>query len=748
MNGHAHHHPPPAREHAPPSAALDAARCGCGEECLGCKAGVLAVTAGATVEAKQHEYALAERVAEHDPHGHGADPASEGGHDHAAMMADPRFAARMERDMRDRFLVALALTVPVALLSPLGAALLPAPLLEGPAVNWLLLALTTPVVFWAGWPFLSGAWRALRRRTLDMSVLIATGVLVSYVFSVALTLAEPGGETFYDAGAMLVTFVLFGHWMEMKSRRGTSESLRALLDLVPPRARVVRDGREVEVATSEVRVGDVVALRPGDKAPVDGEVVEGESAVDESLVTGESLPVPKKPGSRVVGGSINTTGALRFRATKVGSDTALAGIVKLVEDAQSSKAPGQRIADRWAQVLVLVAVGSGLLTFAVWSLVARQDLLTSLTFAVSAVVIACPDALGLATPTAVAVGTGVGARENVLIKDAATLEGVSRVTAVAFDKTGTLTEGKPRVTDVVARGVAEADVLRLAAGLEARSGHPLAKAILDEAARRGVATPARIEEFESLSGLGLAGRVEGRDVLVGTSRLLEERKVDLAPVLDEAQRLLGEGKTLSLVAVDGVAVGLLAARDPVRASARRTVDALHAMGIRVAMITGDNRATAEAVARELGVDAVFAEVLPQDKSDHVKRLQREGHVVAMVGDGVNDAPALAQADVGIAIGAGTDVAVETASVVLMRSDPADVLKAIRLSRATVRKMRQNLAWASVYNVAAIPVAAGVLFPAFGIMLAPAWSALLMSLSSVIVATNAVSLRREQGRLAA
>ncbi|MBI3997767.1 MAG: copper-translocating P-type ATPase [Armatimonadetes bacterium] len=653
----------------------------------------------------------------------------------------------MELDMRRRFLWALALTVPAVFYSPLGEKVLhvtlPAPL----PVNWILFILTTPVVVWAGNIFLTGAYASLRDRKLNMSVLVTTGVLAAYLFSVGLTLLG-AGETFYEAAAMLVTFVLFGHWMEMRSRRGTSDALRALFSLVPPRARVIRDGTEIEVPTADIRVGDLVVITPGDKVPVDGEVVTGQTSIDESLVTGESLPVPKGPGDRVIGGSINGSGAVTFRATKVGNETALAQIVRLVEAAQSSKAPGQRLADRAAAYLVVLAVGAGVVTFVVWYAVLRADLLLALTFAISAVVIACPDALGLATPTAVAVGTGVGARHHILIKDAATLERISSVTAVIFDKTGTLTEGRPAITDVAtASGHDANDLVRLVAAAERRANHPLALAVLAEAGRRGLSVPQDLSEFNAIAGHGVEARVDGRHLLVGTRRLMEQRGIDLGPMAESVARALEAGQTVMLAAVDGQPAGWLAAADPIRPTARTAVERLRALGIEPVMISGDNRRTAEAVARELGIERVFAEVLPQDKAAHVRRLQEEGKVVAMVGDGINDAPALAQADVGIAIGAGTDVAVETAQMVLMRSDPLDVLRGIRLSQATVTKMKQNLVWASVYNVLAIPIAAGVLHPSLGITLRPEWAALLMSASSIIVATNAVLLKRVEREMA-
>jgi Cu2+-exporting ATPase len=719
-------------------------KCTCGQSCLSCQAAELATTCGCTFEAKQFEYRLDAKTAAHAHHNthHGMTEA----HDHDAMMADPRMARFMEADMRRRFLWSLVLTIPAVLYSPLGQNLLRLRLPEPIPINWILFVLTTPVVFWTGSIFITGAYQSLRKRALNMSVLIAVGVLAAYLFSVIITVLN-AGETFYEAAAMLVTFVLFGHWMEMRSRRGTSDALQALFNLVPPKARVVRNGQVVEIPTSDIRKDDVVELRPGDRVPVDGVVTEGETAIDESLVTGESIPVPKRPGNQVIGGSINQSGSVRFKATKIGEETALAQIVKLVEEAQSSKAPGQRIADRWAQYLVILAVGAGIVTFGVWFGLMRESLLVALTFAISAVVIACPDALGLATPTAVAVGTGIGARHNILIKNAATLEQVSRITAVVMDKTGTLTEGRPRLTDVEGvSGFQPDDVLRFAAAAEAHSGHPLSKAVHEETDRRKLSVDGAATGFESLAGHGVRATVSGREVVVGTAKLMRDRGIDLTPVQTHLDRLLAGGKTIMLVAVDGRVAGVAAAADPVRETSRRAVEGLRQLGIEVAMITGDNRQTSETVAGQLGIKRVFAEVLPEQKADYVKQLQHEGKFVAMVGDGVNDAPALAQADIGIAIGAGTDVAIETAEVVLMRSDPADVLRAIFLSRATVGKMRQNLFWASCYNILAIPIAAGVLYPRFGILLRPEWSALLMSASSIIVATNAVLLKAAERHL--
>jgi Cu2+-exporting ATPase len=702
------------------------------------------ITMGTKHDRMQYELPSTQAHKEHET-GH-AKAMSHEGMDHD--MSDPRMAKAMETDMRNRFFVALVLTIPTVLYSPLAVDFFNIDLPTGPFdANWIMLALSTPVVWWAGWIFIGGAARSLRHRMLNMSVLIATGVLAAWGFSVVITLGDLG-ETFFEAAAMLVTFVLFGHWMEMKSRRGTTDALRALFDLVPPMATVIRNGEEVEVPTSEIAVEDRVVLRPGDKVPVDGVIESGQTAIDEALVTGESVPKDKGPGDEVIGGSINKTGSVTFRATKVGAETALAQIVKLVEEAQSSKAPGQRLADQAAQYLVILAVGSGLATFVVWYFVGGETALLSLTFAISAVVIACPDALGLATPTAVAVGTGLGARHNILIKDAATLEGVSRVQAVVLDKTGTLTEGKPQLTEVVASdGFSEDQLLRLAASAERNSEHPLAQAIVEGTEAKGIDIPAS-SAFTSIAGKGLEATVDDRVLLVGNRRLMEERGVSLDGLVERAGGLAEQGNTPMFVAVDGRPGGIVAVADTIKPTAHAAIRRLLEAGIEPVMMTGDNERTAKAVASQLGIERVFADVLPADKARYVKQLQDEGKIVATVGDGVNDAPALAQADIGVAIGAGTDVAIETARVVLMKSDPLDVLRAIRLSKATVTKMKQNLFWASIYNILAIPIAAGVLYPSLGIELRPEWSALLMSVSSIIVATNAVLLKRVEGDLVA
>src|SRR3989344_651727 len=739
--------------------------CTCGKECLCCEGELTAVSCGCDMEAKQHEYGMDAKL-KHPIHGGGPEEviytcpmhpevretrpgkcpgcgmdlipekkkAAADEHavhdmqkmshaDHEAAMTSPQMAKAMEADMRRRFSISFILSIPIFLYSPVMTSFFGVTLPSPIPTNWLLLILTTPIVFWTGSIFITGTYYSLRAKKLNMAVLIATGVLAAYVFSVLLTLIQPESETFYEAAALLVTFVLFGHWMEMRSRRGTSDALRALFDLVPPKANVIRDGKEISIPSAEIVHADIVVLRPGDKVPVDGEITEGETSIDESLVTGESIPVSKSAGGKVIGGSVNQNGTAKFRATQVGSETVLAQIIKMVETAQNSKAPGQRIADKAAGWLVVVAIGSGLLAFFGWYFMASAGFITALTFAVSTVVIACPDALGLATPTAVAVGTGIGAKHNILIKDAATPEKNSRLNAIILDKTGTLTEGKPTVTDIVSvtefpisnfqfpmktKISNEQKALWFIASVEKNSSHPLSKAVLEKAKKEKL-TLSKVEGFKNLAGHGVEAVVvdsagspqAGKHVLVGTVRLMNDRKVDITPLQKDIDRLLSEGKTIMVLAVDGKIAGVAGAEDPIKPTAKIAIEKMMKLGLEVAMITGDNKKTGETIGKKLGIKRIFAEVLPEDKASFVKKLQDEGKFVAMVGDGVNDAPALAQADIGIAIGAGTDVAIETAKVVLMKSDPADVVAAIRLSKATVRKMKQNLFWASIYNLLAI-----------------------------------------------
>jgi P-type Cu2+ transporter len=654
---------------------------------------------------------------------------------HAGMSLDS-----MVKDMRRRFYVAILFSIPIFLYSPIAVDVFGLNLATpfGIRTDVLSLVLSLPVVLYSSAIFFRGAVSALRNRTLDMMVLVATSIAVGWTYSVLVVFGLEG-EHFFEAISLLASFVLFGHWMEMRARSGANDAVRALLDLAPPKAVVFRDSEPVEVPTAEVRVGDLLLIRPGAKIPVDAVVEEGESSVDESTVTGESLPVPKGPGDELIGATINKEGSLRAGATKVGSDTALAQIVALVQAAQNSKAPAQRLADRAAFWLVLVALGGGVLTFVAWFVFVGSSFAQALQFAITVVVIACPDALGLATPTAIMVGTGMGARRGILFKDASALERATEMNTVVFDKTGTLTIGQPRVVSVVPAALSEDELLRLAAAVERESEHPLAEAVVRAAEERRVAA-GRAARFRSVPGAGAVADVDGRRVAVGNLRLMEQESVSLDGTADRARELQGAGRTVVFVGVDGEAAGVLALADTPRESARSAVSKLQAAGVEVVMLTGDNRGTAERVAATLGIERVIAEVRPEDKEREVARLQEEGRVVGMVGDGVNDAPALARADVGIAIGAGTDVAMETADVVLMRSDPVDVATAIALSRATLRKMKQNLGWAVGYNSLALPIAAGV-FADVGLTLSPEIAALAMSGSSVLVAVNALLLRR-------
>jgi Cu2+-exporting ATPase len=676
--------------------------------------------------APAHDHAALERADEADGHGHGG---------HAGMSM-----AAMVADMRNRFLVALVFALPIAIWSPLGDRIFggtpPTPF--GMRESLWQFFLSLPVVFYSSQVFFKGAYRALKAKTLDMMVLVAVAIGTGWIYSVAATFWI-GGDVFYEASAFLAAFVLLGHWFEMRARGGANDAIRALLDLAPPKAVVLRDGEPREVPTAEVEVGDLLLIRPGAKVPVDAEVVEGESSLDESMVTGESLPVSKRPDDKLVGATINKQGALRARATAVGSDTALAQIVKLVQKAQNSKAPAQRLADRAAFWLVLVALLGGLGTFLVW-LGLDAATTTALLYAITVVVITCPDALGLATPTAIMVGTGLGAKRGILFKNAVALEQVAALDTVVLDKTGTLTKGEPEVVAVIAADeLDERELLRAAAAVERESEHPLAEAVVRAAGERGLDAP-QASAFEAVAGHGAIATVEGHRVALGNVRLLEREHVSLDGLAERARELAGEGRTVVHVARDGKAAGLVAIADAPRETAAEAITALTEIGIRPVMLTGDNRQTAERIARELGIEEVIAEVLPEEKTEKVKELQRQGRKVAMVGDGVNDAPALAQADVGVAIGAGTDVAIETADVVLMRSDPLDVATAVRIGRGTVRKMRQNLGWAIGYNSLALPIAAGVFEP-WGLTLRPEIAAISMSGSSVLVAVNALALKR-------
>lgn len=641
----------------------------------------------------------------------------------------------MVRDMRNRFWISLVFSIPIFLYSPMGMGFVDLQPPFGMDLNLFLFFLASAAILYPVWPFVVAAVRALRNGVLNMAVLVVLSVGTGYLFSVGATFFFEG-EQFYEASAVLLVFILLGHWLEMRARAGASEAIRALLDLAPAMATVLRDGREIEIPTAEVLVEDTIVIRPGNKIPVDGRVTEGRSTVDESMLTGESMPLEKKPGDTVIGATINKSGTFRYTATKVGADTALAQIVKLVQEAQNSKAPAQLLADRASQWLVLAAIVIGLLTFAVWFWWIGEPLLFAMTLTITVFVIACPDALGLATPMAVMVGTGLGAMNGILFKNAAALEDATKLDVIIFDKTGTLTVGQPEVVDVVtAPGATIEDVLKNAASVEQGSDHPLALAIIRRA--QGLAVPAQ-SGFENIEGMGARAEIEGEAVYLGNRRLMDAQKLALGELAAEAQRLQGAGRTVVHVARAGKVIGLIAIADASRPTAAATVARLRERGVQVAMLTGDNAGTAQRIARDLGVDIVLADVLPGQKAAKVKELQAQGKKVGMVGDGVNDAPALTQADVGFAIGAGTDVAIESADVVLMKSDPYDVVGAVELSRATLRKMHQNLWWAVGYNVVAFPLAAGVFYP---FLLSPEIAALAMSGSSVIVAVNALMLKR-------
>ena len=653
-------------------------------------------------------------------------------------------------ELKRRLTISLALTLPVLVMG-MGPHLhlIPMAWSMQPWWTWAQLFLTTPVLFWAGSGFFRGAWAALRQRASDMNTLIVVGTLSAYVYSLAVTIA-PGfftarglaaGGVYYETAAVIVTLILLGRLLEARAKRSTGTAIEKLIGLQPRTARVLRDGGEQDVPLAEVHVGDRILVRPGEKIPVDGIVLSGSSWVDESMLTGESVPNEKQTGDTVTGATVNQRGALTMEAQRVGKDTVLAQIVRMVEQAQGSRAPIQRLADTITGYFVPAVLMLSVATFMGWCLFGPEPrFLHALLAFVAVLIIACPCALGLATPTAIMVGTGRGAQLGVLIKDAEALETVHKTQTVVLDKTGTVTEGKPALTDLLpAFGMAETELLRLAASVERSSEHPLAGAVVAAASSRKLALAAA-ESFQSLTGQGVEAQVEGHAVLIGNAALLQERHVSTTMLDAEAARLSGEGKTLLFMAVDGRLAGALAVADPIKATAADAVARLKSMGIQVMMLTGDNRHTAEAVARQVGIDRVLPEVRPEHKAEEIQRLQGEGQVVAMVGDGINDAPALAQADVGIAIGTGTDIAIEAADVVLMRGDLGGVADAIDLSRATMRNIRQNLFFAFAYNTLGIPIAAGVLFPFTGWLLSPMIASAAMALSSVTVVTNALRLR--------
>jgi Cu+-exporting ATPase len=657
-------------------------------------------------------------------------------------------------DMTRRFWIGLVLSLPVVALEMGGHLTGLGHLLSQHASNWIQLLLATPVVLWAGWPFFERGWSSLRTRNLNMFTLIAMGTGVAWAYSVVATLAPQifpaafrigGGAVavYFEAAAVITVLVLLGQMLELRARETTSGAIRALLDLAPKTARRIHgDGREEEVQLDVVRVGDRLRVRPGEKVPVDGAVIEGRSAVDESMVTGESMPVTKEAGAGVIGGTINQSGALVIEARKVGRDTVLAQIVQLVAEAQRSRAPIQRLADQVSAWFVPAVIVIAVVAFGAWAIWGPEPRFSyGLVAAVAVLIIACPCALGLATPMSIMVGVGRGAQSGVLIKNAEALEHMEKVDTLLIDKTGTLTEGRPAVTAILpAPPFTEADMLRLGASVERASEHPLAAAIVKAAEQRNVAI-LPVAEFNSPSGRGAVGKVEGRSVALGNASFIAELGVDVAPVAGQAEQLRTDGATAIFMAVDGKVAGVFAIADPVKASTPEALAALRSEGVRVVMLTGDNWTTARAVARRLGIEEVEAEVLPDQKSAVVGRYRAAGRVVAMAGDGVNDAPALAAADVGIAMGTGTDVAMESAGVTLLKGDLTGIVRARRLSQSVMRNIRQNLFFAFIYNSLGVPVAAGVLYPLLGMLLSPVIAAAAMALSSVSVVTNSLRLRR-------
>ena len=659
-------------------------------------------------------------------------------------------------DMNRRFWVCLLLTIPVFALGM--SDLIPGQPLQHSigqsTLNWVQLTLATPVVLWGGWPFFVRAWQSIVNRSLNMFTLIGLGVAVSYVFSVIAVVAPQlfppsfrghGGAVpvYFEAAAVITTLVLLGQVLELRARSQTGNAIRALLGLAPKTARRINaDGREEDVPLEHVHVGDRLRVRPGEKVPVDGVLLEGSSAIDESMVTGESIPVEKSEGQRVIGGTVNGRGAFVMQAERVGSETLLSQIVQMVAEAQRSRAPIQKLADVVSSYFVPAVVAIAVLTFIVWSLFGPEPRMAfGLVNAVAVLIIACPCALGLATPMSIMVATGKGAQSGVLFKNAEAIEVLRKVDTLVVDKTGTLTEGKPKLVSVItAAGVDEATLLRLAASLERSSEHPLAAAIVAGAEERGVHLIEAVA-FDSITGKGVRGKVEGRTVLLGNLALLEQFNVDPREMMLKAEELRRDGQTVMFVVVDGRPAGILGVADPIKTTTSEAIKQLHGEGMRIVMLTGDSRTTAEAVARKLDIDEVAAEVLPNEKADVVKRFQSEGRVVAMAGDGINDAPALAQADVGIAMGTGTDVAMMSAEVTLVKGDLRGIARARILSRATMSNIKQNLFFAFVYNSLGVPIAAGILYPFFGLLLSPMIAAAAMSFSSVSVIANALRLRR-------
>lgn len=671
---------------------------------------------------------------------------------------DDKQRAQQEKEYRSllyTFVFSLALSLPLLLLSlpmmGLGAVLGPFKMMwmEFPYNKIVLFALATPVQFIAGWRFYRGSWAALKNKAGNMDLLIALGTSAAYFYSVAAVFFIEG-EVFFETAALLITFVLLGKVLEARAKGKTGDAIKKLMGLTPKTARVVRGKVEMEIPIDEVIVNDTVIVKPGEKIPVDGKIVKGATSVDESMITGESVPVEKFEDSDVIGATINQNGYFEMHATKVGKDTVLAHIIRLVEDAQESRAPIQRFADRVSAYFVPAVVAAAAITFTVWYLVGSgaDRFVFALMAGTAVLVIACPCALGLATPTAIMVGTGKGAENGILIKGGEALETAHKLDAIVFDKTGTLTTGQPEVTDMVGfdsgtetgGGMDIIDVLGLAASLEKGSEHPLAEAVVAQADTEGLKLT-EVSEFKALPGFGVQGSIRGHDILFGNRKLLSAQGIEMGADEKHLVDLENQGKTVMILAADGKPAGLIAVADTIKKDARAAVQALQAIGIEVAMITGDNERTAKTIADQAGITRILADVLPEDKAHEVKKLQDEGKIVGMVGDGINDAPALAQADVGIALGSGTDIAIESGEIVLIKNDIRDVVTAISLSRATIRKIKSNMFWALFYNTLGIPIAAGVLYPFFHIMLRPEIAGAAMALSSVSVVTNSLLLRR-------
>ena len=656
------------------------------------------------------------------------------------------FREREYKRLRTKFLVGLVLAAIILLGSaPRMFSWVPAILNN----YYLLWILATPVQFWIGWQFYKGAWGGFKHRSADMNTLIAVGTSAAYIYSVVATFLPSffvaGGlqpDVYFDTSAMIILLILFGRLLEARAKGQTSEAIKKLIGLQPKLALIIKDGKELSIPVEEVQVGDEVIVKPGEKIPVDGVVTEGKSSVDESMITGESIPVQKEKGDEIIGATLNKMGSFRFRATKVGKDTALAQIIKLVQDAQGSKAPIQRLADVIAGYFVPIVISIAIATFIVWFNFGPHPALTfALLNFVAVMIIACPCALGLATPTAVMVGTGKGATHGVLIKGGESLETAHKVDTVIFDKTGTLTKGEPEVTDIIAVGtVPVKKVLEMAASAEKNSEHPLAEAILKKAAEVGV-TPQETQNFHALAGRGLEAQVDGKMVSIGNKKLMEERRIGIYGLEMKADDLTKDGKTPIFVAIDGAPSGLIGVADTLKEDSVRSVKKLKRRGLEVIMLTGDSRRTALAIAKKAGIERVLPEVLPEDKIHEIRRLQSEGRKVAMVGDGINDAPALAQADIGIAIGSGTDVAMEASDITLIKGDLSGVVAAIELSRQTIKVIKQNLFWAFFYNTAGIPIAAGILYPFFGLLLDPIIASAAMAFSSVSVVSNSLRLRK-------